>query len=109
MIRLNLTGSFSKEIGKLETLVAEGGVRIQHPNAQAAGQQAVFQTRTQLIELKGEPWILAKLEAAPGPSKRHVLAEGGRLFWNQTRNRLSGRGDYHITTVDNPEAISHGG
>lgn len=104
-----ILGSFSKEIGKLETLVAEGGVRIQHPNGQAAGQQAVFHTRTQLIELKGEPWILAKLEAAPGQSKRHVLAEGGRLFWNQTRNRLSGRGDYHITTVDNPEAISHGG
>lgn len=94
---------FSPETGQLEGAKAQTEVLMEHPNGKASGDEAVFNPLTQLIELKGDPRILAKLPSTRNDAGRYVLAEGGRLFWNQERNRLSGRGDYQIQTLEQAE------
>ena len=94
---------FSPETGQLEGAKAQTEVLMEHPNGKASGDEAVFNPLTQLIELKGDPRILAKLPSTRNDGGRYVLAEGGRLFWNQERNRLSGRGDYQIQTLEQAE------
>lgn len=94
---------FSPETGQLEGAKAQTEVLMEHPNGKASGDEAVFNPLTQLIELKGDPRILAKLPSTRNDGGKYVLAEGGRLFWNQARNRLSGRGDYQIQTLEQAE------
>ena len=94
---------FSPKTGQLEGAKAHTEVLMEHPNSKASGDEAVFDPLTQLIELKGNPRILAKLPSKRNDGGKYILANGGRLFWNQERNRLSGRGDYQIQTLEQAE------
>ena len=95
--------SFSTIDGQSCAEISFENVKLDDGCLIASGDEAVFNPLTQLIELKGDPRILAKLPSTRNDGGKYVLAEGGRLFWNQERNRLSGRGDYQIQTLEQAE------
>ena len=98
-----IEGFFTQENPQMKRMDAIGNVRLSHGMGKARSERASFFPQKEMVELSGTPQIIATLPVPGSPTQRHILAEGGQLFWNLARERLNGRGNYRISTIDNPD------
>ncbi|MFO1511461.1 MAG: hypothetical protein U1F83_00865 [Verrucomicrobiota bacterium] len=81
--------------GEPAELVADGGVRIEQPGSEAKAEQAVYNRRTDILKLIGQPVIEMPQGTYTGTRE---------LEWDNGRKTVIGS-DYKITVK--PEALKH--
>lgn len=78
-----LTATTDAASGDLAELTAEGGVRIEQPGSLAKGSRAVYEKRTQILKLLGNPSLETPLV---------IISEANELIWDNAHGTMLGTG-----------------
>jgi hypothetical protein len=99
MTTRTLTADADPTTGKLDALVAEGGVKVEEPGTQATGDRAVYTSATDTLKLAGGNTVLDTPEA--------TITETPEIYWNRAEGRFGARSPYLIKVKS--EALKRAG